>query len=129
ELLPDLPAQIRRLLRDLAPLGEVTAGLCEAIGWRRARDDVALLARIGLLSPPVPGQPSYRLVPVIAAVVKQTPSRSTAYRSTTEGRSTGQPPDRRLPAADWYARHGPLSDAVLAYGQAGADAQVTALLL
>src|SRR2546423_10986445 len=68
KLLPDVPAELRRLLRDLPPLGQVSAGLCQALGRRRAHDHVALLARIGLLSPPVPGRLSYRLVPVIAAV-------------------------------------------------------------
>jgi DNA-binding SARP family transcriptional activator len=112
EILAGLPAECRRLLRDVAPFAPVTAGLGEAFGYRRPAALVEFLCRVGLVD--VAG--GRGTVPVIAAVA---------------GRDdrAGQPAARAGTAANWYATHGLPVAAADAYQRAGDHAGCARALL
>jgi DNA-binding SARP family transcriptional activator/ATP/maltotriose-dependent transcriptional regulator MalT len=96
EVLAGLPDAARELLTHIAALGPVSVELITAIGQERLAPQLALLARLGLLVPPVPGRGWYEPVPVVAAVVRTGRDRTTAI----------------APAADWHAAHGRPADAL-----------------
>jgi ATP/maltotriose-dependent transcriptional regulator MalT/DNA-binding SARP family transcriptional activator len=104
EVLAGLPGDVTRLIRDLVDLAPVSAGLCGALGHRRAPAALRVLTRIGLLvcmsGGPTAGD---RLVPVIGQVVRD------ANRRTPSRRTAGAAPSRRIAgtAAEWYGEHGP----------------------
>jgi DNA-binding SARP family transcriptional activator len=115
EVLGGLPAAVRRLLRDLADLAPVTAGLASALGYPEAAREIGVLTRTGLLThaatDPDTGP---RVVPVVAAVAGH-----------------GEPPVAASTldlAAAWYDRHGPARAAARTFWLAG-DAQRCARVL
>jgi DNA-binding SARP family transcriptional activator len=128
EVLAELPAPARRLLRDVAGLGPVGAGLCRAIGHGRPGEPLRWLARTGLLveapggatdpgGGPAPGAPHRRVVPLLDRVVA--------------GRWPRRPAEvRRIgsAAARWYAANGQPLAAALAHRLAG-DARACAEVL
>ena len=73
EVLDRLPPDAGRLFADAAELGLVGAALAPALGHERAEPAIALLARLGLLDPPIPGHDWYHPVPVVAAVARRGP--------------------------------------------------------
>jgi DNA-binding SARP family transcriptional activator/ATP/maltotriose-dependent transcriptional regulator MalT len=124
EVLPALPEDAVALLRHVGDLAPVGAGLCRALGLRRADETVRLLRRTGVLtcvgSPPaVPGGPApqARVVPVLAEALRLARRRATARRAA-----------RTAVAADWYDRHGPPVAAARAYHLAGRPADCARVL-
>ncbi|GIJ80219.1 ATP-, maltotriose-and DNA-dependent transcriptional regulator MalT [Micromonospora phaseoli] len=117
EVLAELPSQARQLLRDAAHLDPVHTDLCQLLGHRRAGQLLTQLVRAGVLGPLTAGGPQYRLVPVVADVVRRC-------------LPMGAPQTRRLHsrAATWYAGHGLLMPALRSFGRSGAG-QATAGLL
>jgi len=105
EVLPALPGETLRRLLDVAAFEPLSVDLCRAVGVRDAPAVVELLTRVGLLVPVEPD--GHRLVPVLAAVLRQRPRPRTSARA-------------RL-AAEWYARHGPPIAAAQALHDAGDD--------
>ena len=112
EILHSLPAPTRRLVRDLAGLGPVTAPLCRALGHRGADRAVAELLAAGVLTAGHEPAGGYRLVPVVAAVA----------RPAATARATAQL------AATWYRSHGPAIAAAWASHDAGDDKGCATLL-
>lgn len=113
EILGALPADVRRLVRDVADLSPLSAELCQALGHRRASGAVRLLARTGVLE----GGQSDRIVPLVAAVAAR--------------RDRGAAVDRRRArtAAAWYAKHGPPVAAARAHLQAGEQGAAARVLV
>ncbi|MGW4465132.1 BTAD domain-containing putative transcriptional regulator [Micromonospora sp. NPDC004704] len=103
EVLGPLPGEVNRLVRDVATLAPVSAGLCAALGHRRAATALYLLTGTGLLVPDPDGPtPGDRLVPVIAEIARRTGRRGATRRITTV-------------AATWYGEHGPPLAAARSY--------------
>jgi DNA-binding SARP family transcriptional activator len=100
EVLDPLPAAARRLLGDAARLGPVCADLAADLGHRRPEATLGDLARLGLLDPPNPGNDWYRVVPVLAAVI-----RAGAPRAGRRGQVLAR-------GADWHHRCGRPADAL-----------------
>jgi len=67
EVLATVPAPAQRVLRDVAGLGPVDAGLCRALGHARPDESLRWLARTGLLVPA--GAAGWRVVPLLDRVV------------------------------------------------------------
>lgn len=114
EVLAALPPGPRRLLRAIAHLGPVSDELCRALGVDRPERALDLLLRTGLLVPArsaarPPGDPrsAYRLVPLVAEVVR------TCW-PLSEGRRHRLLRD----AAGWYERERMIGAAVTAYRHA-----------
>ncbi|HEU4425293.1 MAG TPA: hypothetical protein VFR67_22405, partial [Pilimelia sp.] len=115
EVLAPLAPEARELLRAVADLAPVTAGLCAAIGQPAASRQIGMLLRTGLLTR-VGADPDTgpRAVPVVAAVAGH-----------------GHPPVSKptvLRAASWYREHGPPRAAAYAFRLAGDAAQCAQVL-
>ncbi|BCJ62153.1 BTAD domain-containing putative transcriptional regulator [Micromonospora endophytica] len=117
EVFADLPAELRRLLRDVAQLDPVQADLCRLLGHRRGGPLLAWSARIGLLRPVTADGQRYAMVPVVAEVFRRWLPLPTAEAVRLHAR-----------AAPWYAERGCPVPALRSYARCGA-AEETARLL
>ncbi|GAA3435136.1 hypothetical protein [Kutzneria kofuensis] len=101
EVLDDLPPDALELLVHIAELGSISMELAAGIGQDRLAPHLALLARLGLLQPPVVSRDWYEPVPVVAAIVRA---------------GHPMPPTRRKAvvalAAEWHTDHGRTADAL-----------------
>ena len=87
EVLGGLPAEARRLVRDVVDLAPVTLGLCHALGHRPAVDGLRLLSRIGVLVPTGHGpMAGLRLVPALGCAAR--PGRAAGNRAGKIGRAS-----------------------------------------
>ncbi|BCJ73619.1 hypothetical protein CS0771_31630 [Catellatospora sp. IY07-71] len=97
EVLAPLSTVARRLVADCARIEAVSPAMARELGHRDAERTLAWLARLGLVVPTTPDHQWYRLVPLLAAVVRaQYPARPRVLRA----------------AADWHVRHGRSAEAL-----------------
>ncbi|GFJ86348.1 hypothetical protein Phou_105280 [Phytohabitans houttuyneae] len=94
EVLDALPTARRRLLADAAGLGYICTELAAELGHPRPEQAVGELARAGLFTSPTPGDPWFRPVPMVAAVV-----------GMGGRRSAGRSARVLAVAADWHGRN------------------------
>jgi DNA-binding SARP family transcriptional activator/ATP/maltotriose-dependent transcriptional regulator MalT len=120
EVVPTLVPEALRLLRHVGDLAPVSAGLCRALGHRRAAETVRLLGRTGLLAGSMatgPGaQADVRVVPVVAEAVRR--DRGGAQRAARSAAA----------AARWYDENGPPVAAARAFHRAGDRARCADVL-
>jgi len=126
EVLARLPAEVRRLIRDVVDLAPVTLGLCHALGHRPAAPVLRLLARIGVLVSSGHGpMAGLSLVPAVAAAARLATQRSARP-------SAGSPRGARakIPAVAgaWYESHGLPLAAARAYRYGGDEAECARVL-
>ncbi|MBQ1023838.1 tetratricopeptide repeat protein [Micromonospora sp. C95] len=117
EVLAGLPAEADRLLRDAAHLDPVLPDLCRHLGHRRACHLLTWLTRAGIVAPAAVGGQEYRVVPVVADVVRRCLPLTVARRTQLYARS-----------ATWYADGGHLVPALRSYGRCGAVEATVRLL-
>jgi DNA-binding SARP family transcriptional activator/ATP/maltotriose-dependent transcriptional regulator MalT len=116
EVLAGLPADVRRLVHDIADLAPVTVGVCDALGYHPAGPAVRLLAHIGVLVPVGHGPTAGPcLVPAIAVAARR--GRQRAPWTRTLGI-----------AAAWYAEHALPLSAARAFHQVGDEERCARIL-
>jgi ATP/maltotriose-dependent transcriptional regulator MalT len=118
EVLAELPRDAVDLLAGTAELGSISTELAGAIGQEHAAPHIALLARTGLLLPPVPGRRWYQPVPMVAAAARTMTALSTTRRKVIVAL-----------AAEWHMEHGRLADALRLAVAGGDGARCAALLI
>lgn len=112
------PAEVRALVRTVAPLGRFTAELCEALGIRGAADALASLERRGLFVEPDSVEAGWYTLGTL-------PREFALERMTLPDDEVRRV---RLRAAEWLAVRGHVEQALTLLAAAGAYAELAALL-